>query len=239
MKINAEFVPKHLEKAVDLARNIATFAYLEFTAGNMRMRLVDPGKVVFMDMIFVPDIYKCDEDFKFGINLQMFFKLLRSLDNNETVEIEADAHYMKIIQLGHVHTLVSQELPLPETYQITDFRGYKVQVNTKTFQRYLRALGAVANVAELHYVPASDTLFMESVNSLYRTTFAMDTSATQNQGEDEYRKSFMVKFLEMAIHPGLATNAHLVFGENAVVVEYFHEESCFNTILTVAGYTEA
>lgn len=239
MKINAEFVPKHLEKAVDLARNIATFAYLEFATGNMRMRLVDPGKVVFMDMIIVPEIYKCDEDFKFGVNLQMLFKLLRSLDNNETIEIEADAHYMKIIQLGHIHTLVSQELPLPETYQITDFTGSRIQVNTKTFQRYLRALGAVANVVDLHYVPASDTLFLESVNSLYRTMFAINTSATQNEGEEEYRKSFMVKFLEMAIHPGLATNANIVLGQNALVMEYFDEGSCFTTIVTVAGYTEA
>lgn len=238
MKINAEFVPKHLEKAVDLARNIATFAYLEFTAGNMRMRLVDPGKVVFMDMILTPSTYKCDEEFKFGVNLQMFFKLLRSLDNNDTIEIEADAHYMKIVQLGHVHTLVSQELPLPEPYQITDFTGYKIQVSSKTLQRYLRALGAVANVVELHYVPASDTLFLESVNSLYRTMFAIDTSATQNGGEDEYRKSFMVKFLEMAIHPGLTTNVNLVLGQNALVVEYLDEASCFNTIVTVASYTE-
>lgn len=41
MKAIAEFVPKHLEKAVDVARGIATFATLEFCPSVVRMRVVD------------------------------------------------------------------------------------------------------------------------------------------------------------------------------------------------------
>lgn len=234
MKAIAEFTPFHLEKAVDMARHIATFARLEFSATYIRMRIVDPAKVVHLDMILTPTTYKCDGEFNFGINLQMFYKLFRSLNNNETVEIEVDDNVMKINQVVHYHYLVSHDIPVGQP-EILDFTGPKVRLPTKTLQKYIRALGNIAPAVELHYVPASDTLFLESVNSMYRTLFSVDTSATPNSAE-EYRAQFMIKFLEMGISTGLAETLDLTMGEK--VVTLFYDLSHFSVLVTVAAYTE-
>lgn len=234
MKAVAEFTPLHLEKAIDMARHIATFAILEFTLGYIRMRIVDPAKVVHMDMILTPEIYKCEQEFTFGINLVMFYKLLRSLKNNDTVEIEADENIMKINQVVHYHYLVSHEVPLGRP-EVVDFTGPKVRVSTKTLQKYVRALGNIAPAVEVHYVPASDTLFLESVNSMYRTLFSISTAATPNTGE-EYRAQFMIKFMEMGISTGLGEDVDLTLGESALTL--FYEQERFSVLVTVASYTE-
>lgn len=229
--MQAEFVPKHLEKAVDLARHIATFGRLEFSPSYIRMRIVDPAKIVHFDMIVTPGIMKCDRDFSFGINLQMFYKLLKSLNNDESIEIEADESVMKISQCTHYHHLINQDVP--SILSIINFEGPKINVNTKTFQKYLRALANIAPAIEVHYVPASDTLFLESVNSMYRTLFAVDTGMTPYEGE-EYRKTFMAKFLEMAINPSLADTIDIIMGDS-LVIEYKNDIS---VVVTVAAYTE-
>ena len=109
MKVIAEFTPRHLEKALDLARHVATFGCFEFTVeGMIRLRVTDPAKVVHLDLQLIPDIYKIDQEFRFGVHLNMFYRMLKSLDNERTVEIEADESYMKINQSEHHHTLVAQ-----------------------------------------------------------------------------------------------------------------------------------
>lgn len=231
----AEFAPKHLEKAVDLARHIATFAQLEFTACHVRMRITDPAKVVYMDLILLPATYKCDKETRFGINLQMFYKLLKSLDNDDVVEIEADESVMKINQGSRYHTLISQDIPFP-TPDIIDYTGPRVRLPTKLFQRYIRAIGNIAPAFELNYVPKSDTLFLESVNSMYRTLFSIDTGVTPNDGAGEYRRNFMVKFVEMALNPSLGDNIDLTMGESLMIS---YEVEQMSVIVVVSGYTEA
>lgn len=198
------------------------------------MRIVDPGKAVHMDMILTPETYKCDTEFNFGVNLQMFYKLLKSLRNDETLEVECDGSVMKISQVSHCHTLVHQEIvaSIPE---ILDFTGPKVTLPTKLLQKYLRALGNIAPALELNYVPSADALFLESVNSMYRTLFSIDTGITPNVGEEEYRKRFLVKFFEMAINPSLADNVNLTFGDSLMIN---YEKENLSVLVIVAGYTE-
>jgi hypothetical protein len=234
MKAILQFVPKHFEKAVDLARNVSTFAKLEFSPTTLRMRITDPVKVLHMDLILTPDVYKCDEDFSFGINLQMFYKLLKALDNNQELEIEADESVMKINQLQHYHTLINQEIKSPPSLMETVV-GPKVILGTKLLQRYVRALANAAPVVELHYAPTSDVLFLESVSSMYRTLFSLDTAASPNTC-DEYRKRFILKFLDTAINPSLADKVELTLGDSLVL---HYQSPTVAAWITQASYTEA
>ena len=231
----AEFIPKTLERAVDLARHIATFAELEFTACHVRMRMTDPAKVVYMDLILIPTTYKCDKESRFGINLQMFYKLLKSLDNDEAVEIEADESVMKINQGSRYHTLISQDIPFA-TPDIIDYTGPRVKLPTKMLQRYIRAIGNIAPAFELHYVPGSDTLFLESVNSMYRTLFSIDTGVTPNEDAQEYKHNFMVKFVEMALNPSLSETVELTMGDSLMIA---YDVETVAVFVTVSGYTDA
>lgn len=228
-----EFTPRHLEKAIDVARNIATFGLLEF-GSNIRMRIVDPGKVVHMDLILVPTTTKVEAFFTFGVNLQMFYKILKSLRSDEPIEIEVDSSIMKINQLQHFHTIVSQDVPLVPLDAVV-YTGPKVNLPTKLLQKYIRALGNIAPVLELHYAPSSDTLFLESVNSLYRTLFSIDTGVNPNAGADEYRKQFIIKFIDSAVNPSLSDTIDLIFGD-VLMLGYTKDD--LNVIITVAAYTE-
>jgi hypothetical protein len=234
--IIAEFLPKNLEKALDMARHIATFGHLHFSACHMQLRITDPAKVVHFDLILVPDIYKVEKGVQFGVNLQMFYKLIKSLDGEDTVEIEADDSVMKINQGSKFHTLIHQDIhfPVPEVINLT---GPKVVLPTKMFQKYIRAIGNIAPAFEMHYCARSDLLFLESVNSIYRTLFSIDTGVTPNAVEDEeYRKKFMVKFVEMAINPALSDKIELTLGETLVIS---YDKQSVTVIVTVAGYTDA
>lgn len=235
MKAIVQFVPKHFEKAIDLARCVATFAQLEFSPSKLRVRITDPVKVLHMDLILTPDIYKCESEFCFGVNLQMFYKLLKSLDNNQEVEIEADESVMKINQCQHYHTLISQEISA--SLPIMDaINGPKVVLGTKMLQRYVRALANAAPVVELHYVPTSNCLFLESVSSMYRTLFSLDTTSSPNDYlTEEYRKQFIIKFLDTAISPSLADKVEVTFGD-ALVLHY--TSSNVMVWITQAAYTE-
>ena len=234
MKAVVQFVPKHFEKAIDLARSVATFAKLEFGSA-LRLRITDPVKVLYVDLILTPDVYKCESEFSFGVNLQMFYKLLKSLDNNEEVEIEADESVMKINQCQHYHTLISQDVQLT-TPEVNEVTGPKVILGTKMLQRYVRALANAAPIVELHYAPASSVLFLESVSSMYRTLFSLDTTASPNDYlQEEYRKQFILKFLDAAINPSLSDKVELTLG-SSLVLSY----SCTNLSVVVvqASYTE-
>lgn len=231
----AEFVPKHLEKAIDLARHIATFGHLEFSSSHIRMRITDPAKILHLDLILVPDILKCDADLTFGVNLQMFYKLLKSLDNEQSVEIEADESTMKINQGSRFHTLISQDVT-SQTPELHDFSGPQIILPTKLFQRYIRAIGNIAPAFEMHYVPNSDTLFLESVNSMYRTLFSLDTGISPNDGAEEYRRNFMVKFVETAINPSLADKITLTL-QDSLLVQYNVDDK-LSVVVTIAGYVE-
>lgn len=228
----AAFTPKHTEKAFDMARNVSTFGQLEFTASFIRMRIMDPAKVIHVDVILVPDTYRCDKEFSFGINLQMFYKLLKSLDNNDTVELESDGDVMKISQKGRQHVLIHQDIPFGKP-EILDFTGPQVVVPTKTFLRYIRAIGNIAPAFELHYSPTRNTLSMESVNSIYRTTLSLDTTASPNT--EEFRGSFMVKFVAMGVNPSLADTVKVTMGDS-LVISYQHEK--LSVLVSVAGYTD-
>lgn len=235
MKAIAEFVPKHLEKSIDLARHIATFGKLEFCTDHIRMRVMDPSKVIHMDMILVPDTYKCEAEFSFGINLQMFYKIIRSLENNESVDVVADESVLRIDQTFHHHTLIHQDVPFG-TPATLDFSGPTVTLGTKLLQRYIRALGNVSPAAEFNYVPHSDTLFMESVNSMYRTLFSLDTSSTPNSSDEEYRRSFAIKFLDTAINPSISDTLNLTFGESLMLTYRGNEK--LSVVVVIADYTE-
>lgn len=234
--IFAEFVPKHLEKALDMARHIATFGHLQFSTCHMTLKITDPAKVVHFDLILLPDVYKVEKGVQFGINLQMFYKLIKSLDNEDAVEIEADESVMKINQGSKYHTLIHQDVhfPIPE---MINFSGPKVVLPTKMFQKYIRAIGNIAPAFEMHYSASSDVLFLESVNSMYRTLFSIDTGITPNAVQDEeYRKKFMVKFVEMAINPALADKIELTMGETLLIS---YEKQNMSVVVTVMGYTDA
>lgn len=235
--IFAEFTPKHLEKAVDMARHIATFAQLEFDPSYIRMKITDACKVVFMDMILTPTTYKCETPVTFGINLQIFYKILRSLDNELPVEIEVNGS-LKINQCTNYHTLLNQEVPVAcIAPTITPDSGYCVKLPTKTLQKYVRILGGIAPALEMHYVPLSDTLFLESVSSMYRTLFSIDTSHSPNQGDEEHKAKFLIKFVEMGIAPGLCDNVELTFGQQALWIHYANVE--LDVMVAVGVYTEA
>jgi hypothetical protein len=235
MKAVVEFTPKHFEKAIDMARSIATFGRLEF-GSCIRLRITDPVKVLYMDTILTPDVYKCDHEFTFGINLQMFYKLLKTLDNNDTVEIEADESIMRINQCQHYHTLVNQDIQSCSP-QIADIEGPRVVINTKTLQRYIRALGNVAPVVEANYVPLSNVLFLESVNSMYRTLFSIDTTASPNdEQEEEYRKQFIIKFLDIAVNASLASTVEVCLSDTLVL--HYTPDPSLSIIVAQAAYTE-
>lgn len=233
MKVTAEFVPLHLEKALDVARHVATFARIEFTADLVKMRVLDPAKVVYLELSFLPETYKCDQEFGFGVHLHMLYKLVRSLHNDQSLEIEADESIMKINQCQHYHTLVNQDVPF-DVPEVKGAEGQQVQLPTKLFQKYVRALGNIAPAVEVNYVPASDTLFLESVNSMYRTLFSIDTGVSPNEGQ-EYRKQFMIKFLEVALNPGLADTVTVSFG-HSLGIRY--EQPSLTLEAVVAAYTE-
>lgn len=235
MKATATLVPKHLEKAIDLARNVATFGQLEFTASFVRMRITDPVKVLHLDLLITPDMYKCDTEFAFGINLQMLHKLFKSLDNNEEVQIEADETVMKIHQGLHYHTLLNQPLqtPVPSVEPVV---GPKLVLGTKMFQRYIRALGNAAPVVELHYDPNSNVLFLESVSSMYRTLFSVDTTSSPNDpATGEYRKQFIIRFLDSAINASLADQIELTLGDS---LQLYYNRTNVQVWVTQATYTE-
>lgn len=232
-KAIAQFVPKHFEKAIDLARSVATFGIIEFGLNTIRLRVTDPVKVLHVDLELTPTAYRADAEFNFGANLQMFYKLLKSLDNNEEVEIEADESAMKINQCQHYHTIISQPMDIIHT-TIEPLTGTKLTLNTKMLQRYVRALANAAPVVELHYVPGSSVLFLESVSSMYRTLFSIDTTTSETEGE-EYRKSFILKFLDTAINPSLADKVQLTLGA-ALALSYTTPN--MTVTVTQAGYTE-
>ena len=237
MKVIAEFVPRHLEKALDVARHIATFARLEFTANNLiRMRLIDPAKVVYMDIALYPEQYKSDAEFDFGVNLNMLYKLMRSLDNDQSVEIEADESIMKITQLETQHTIVSQVTPtmVPSVPLTT---GSTVKVPTKLFQKYIRALSLIAPAVEINYVPQADVMFLEAVNSMYRTMFSISTneSPSPDTETEEYRKRFMLKFIEAVINPGLGDFVKMGFGDSLYIA---YKQPNIDVEVLVSAYTE-
>lgn len=237
MKVFAEFIPRHLEKALDMARHLATFARLEFTAHNMmRMRIIDPAKVVYMDIALYPDQYKLDSEFDFGVNLNMFYKLMRSLDSDKPVEIEADESIMKITQLEVQHTMVTQQISnvvpgMPAPQEPT------VKIPTKLLQKYIRALSLIAPAVELNYVPHADVLFLEAVNSMYRTMFSITTSDTPSPDTEteEYRKRFMLKFLEAVINPGLGDFVKMGFGETLCII---YSQPQMEVEVLLSAYTE-
>jgi DNA polymerase III sliding clamp (beta) subunit (PCNA family) len=210
MKVVAEFTPRHLEKALDLARHIATFATIDFKAHAINIRIVDPAKVAYMDLWLYPDMYKCDQEFMFGVNLGMLYKLFRSLDNNTPVEIEADESFLKINQICHHHTLAAFTCPytIPE---IEGVIGPSVDVSSKLLQKYIRSLSHISSSVDMNYDAVSDSLHLESTNSIYRTLFSIDTSDCPNPS-GEYSGRFLLKFMEMAINPGLADKIRLHFG---------------------------
>lgn len=233
MKAFVEFIPRHFEKALDLARHIATFGCIEFIAtGAMRMRVIDPAKVVYMDFELVPETFKLEEEFTFGIHLGMFYKLVKSLDNDQKVEIEVMDNVMKINQCERFHTILSQEVPF-SVPQLELKNGPTVRVGTKLLQKYVRTMANISAVVELNLVPASDTLFLESVNSIYRTLFSINAACPDGE---EYRKQFMVKFVEMGIHPGLGDQIDLVFLEDSLRIYYGQPN--MHVVVIISAYTE-
>lgn len=237
MKIFAEFNAALVEKALDMARSIATFAHFEFSPAYIRMRIADPATVLVMDMILVPDTYKCDVDLSFGVNLLMLYKILRTLDKDESVTLEVDDNVMQISQLKHFHTLARQEVPATPAV-FSQAVGPKIKVETKLLQKYIKALGNIGSVVDINYAPASDCLFLESVNSMYRTLFTIDTSASPVEQQEEYRNEFLLKFLDIAVHAGLSPTVDLTFGTNILQIAYEDLGQNLSIIFLLSGGVE-
>lgn len=234
MTVHAEFIPKHFEKALDVARHIATFALLEFKADSVRIKIVDPAKVMYMDINLFPTTYKIDQETSFGVNLAMLYKLMHSLDNNEMVEIDADESKMALTQIGHRHEIAHQ----PLQYDIPTLKesvGPVVKVQSKIFQKYIRALSNVAPVMEVTYEPLVDTMFLEGINSIYRTLFTLSTEGDNEAWPQTYKNRFVLKFIESAINPGLADFIELHLGESICIT---YERDTLKVAITVANYTE-
>lgn len=235
MNVFAEFVPKHFEKALDIARHVGSYARLEFRPENMRLCVMDPAKAVYMDTYLFPQTYKIDKEFCFGINLNMMYKLIKSLDNNIPIEIEANEEKVVLTQIGHRHEFGNQTLQydVPEMKNVV---GPVIRLDTKSFQKHVRALSNVSPVFELSYDPASDSMFMESVNSIYKTTFAVDTSDSNNEAWPEpYKNQFLVKLVETVINPSLGDKIWLELGE-FLMVRY--EKEGVHVGIIIANYTE-
>jgi hypothetical protein len=235
MKAALEFDAKDLERSIDLVRHIASFARITFSTNHLSIRVVDPAKVTCMDIYLYPSIMKCDFEFEFGINVGMFYKLIKSMDPTQPVEIEADESVMKLSSCGEntaCHTLVSQQVPTA-TLQIPRVQGPSMTVSAKAFQKYVRALAHISPAVELNFIPIAGVLFMESLNSMYRTIFSLNTAATET-GE-EYRKSFMAKFLEISINPSLSDDIELIFGD-ALGLHYKTET--VEVDVQISAYTE-
>ena len=232
--ISAEFTPYHLHKALDVARHIATFGCLEFTADNrIRMRMIDPAKVIYMDFYITPDTYKCDSEFTFGVNLHMFYKIIKSLHPDHSIEIEADETVMKITQASHciAHTIVAQQLPFPVP-DMEPVDAPSVIVPTKQLQTYVHSLSMISPSTCLSVFPTSNLLILESINTMYRTVYSIPVAADT---DSEYIRRFPVKFLEMAISPSLGDTVTL-FLDSGIRLHYSNRN--LEADVTVASYTE-
>lgn len=235
MNAFAEFTPKHFEKALDIARHIGSYAKLHFATDFLRMTVIDPAKAMYMDTHLIPTTYKTDKELAFGVNLNMMYKLIKSLDNNLPVEIEANEEKMTITQIGHRHELTNQTLQ----YDVPEMKttiGPLIKLDTKTFQKYVRTLSNVSPIFEVAYDSTADILFLESVNSMYRTVFAINTEDSKNEAWPEaYKKQFMTKFVEAAINPSLGDTIQLEMGE---FLQIRYEKEGLHVALTIANYTE-
>lgn len=235
MNVYAEFTPKHFEKALDIARHIASYAKLEFLAESVRMTAIDPAKVMYMHTSLFPTTYKLDKELTFGINLNMMYKLMKSFDNNIPIEMEVLEEKMVITQIGHRHELSNQPLQydIPEIKSVT---GPVLELETKLFQKHVRALSNVSPVCEISYDSASNSLFLESVNSLYRTLFAVNTEKSNNDAwPTPYKNRFIVKFIESAVNPSLGDTILLELGD-FLLIRY--QKEGMQVAVTVANYTE-
>lgn len=234
MNVYAEFTPKHFEKALDIARHLASFAKLDFSAEHVRLTVIDPAKVMYMDTYLFPTTYKIDMELAFGINLNMMYKLIRSLDNNLPIEMEVSTDKMIITQIGHRHELSNQTLQY-ELPQMKSIVGPVVKLDTKTFQKYIRTLGNVSPVFEITYDSKDNTLLLESVNSMYRTLFAIVTEDNNEAWPNLYKKQFVAKFVDSAINPSLGDNIWLELGD---FMQIRYEKEGVHVGVTIADYTE-
>lgn len=235
MNVYAEFTPKHFEKAVDIARHIASYAKLEFGAEAVHMTAIDPAKAMYLHTELVPQTYKIDNEVVFGVNINMFYKLLKSLDNNIPIEVEIQEDKMTITQIGHRHELLNQptEYEVPTIQQIS---GPVVTLDTKLFQKHIRALSNVSQIIEIGYDQNSSSLFLESYNSLYKTLFAVNTENSPNEAwPGVYSNRFLVKFIESAINPSMGDKVDVHLG-NFMMLQYRHEGLFVN--VTISNYTE-
>lgn len=233
MNAFVEFTPKHFEKALDIARHLASYAKLDFTADCVRMTAMDPAKAMYMETCLFPTTYKTDKLFAFGINLNMMYKLIRSLDNNMPVEIEATPEKMAITQIGHRHELSNQTLQY-DVPKIEPGTGPVVKLVTKDFQKYMRTLGNVSPIFEISYDSASGSLFLESVNSMYRTLFSVAVGDNEAWPEP-YKQQFVTKFVDSAINPSLGDEFSLELG---TFLQVRYEKDGVYANITISNYTE-
>lgn len=234
MNAYVEFTPKHFEKALDIARHLASFAKLDFRAEHVRMTVIDPAKAMYMDTYLFPTTYKTDRELVFGINLNMMYKLIKSLDNNLPIEMEVSPDKMTIIQIGHRHELSNQTLQY-EVPQLKSVVGPVVKLDTKTFQKYVRTLANVSPVFEITYDSDSKSLMLESVNSMYRTLFAIVTDDENESWPQLYKRQFVAKFVDSAINPSLGDQISLQLGD---FLQIRYEKEGTHVGVTIANYTE-
>lgn len=238
MKAYTEFIPGSLEKVLDTARNVDTFGNLLFTANrSIYLRLVNPAKTLCMDICLTPSLYRCDEDFSFGVHLPTFYKLIKALDKNATMSWELEEDRMTVRQ-GTTHfTILSQgQLPVLPAISFEIEKPISFVVNTKTFQRYVKAVGTISPTLRLKC--KGDLLQFEADTSLYQTHMDMPlTHGLIADHEEPYEKVFMVKFVEALLNPGIADTMTITLGPTEIALVYNSSEGPMVAGMVMA-YTE-
>jgi DNA polymerase III sliding clamp (beta) subunit (PCNA family) len=216
MKAFFEFVPQHLDRILDIARRISNYAVFDFGVDGVRIRTTDTGKTMYLETRIASSTYKCDEEFQFVVALEFFYPMVRTLDATQATTVEADETFMRLQQSdGKTHVLGAEtnvrfELPhyvLPED-------GIRIRINAKQFQRYLRSIARISPMVTLSV--RKDKMTMETVNSQYRTSLALEATFQGEGGTNPYA----VKLLDTLVHTGLGKDLDMRFQPDCLYICY-------------------
>ena len=239
----AEFEPAKLEKILDMLRHIASFANLNFQSdGFITMRLVDPAKVLYAELAFTDmGVYKCEREGSFGVHLPFFYKLVKSLQRDQSVYIEVDGDIMQVTQ-GHSRYSIqnNQTVKNPAKIDCSGPGDFSAAVPTKVLQRYVRTLGNISPSVRISVDPNADQVLFDAGNSMYQTSMAI-----KMEGDDggrilvpatkKYTNQFLYKFVELAINPAVDEYVELQLGSNLCIS---YDTGSYCLAFAIAPYTE-
>lgn len=234
MKAFAEFVPGRLAKVIDMARNVASFANLDFRAnGEIELRLVDPAKIVYVDIRITPTVYKCDTEFSIAVQLSTFYKLIKSLDPESGMTWTADETSLHIAQTALSFVVIAEgTTPSPPSMQFGVGNVVSCVANTKLFQRYTKAVAMISPTVRLKYMEA--LLEFGAETSLYKTKMALDVESDDLR---EYEGLFLVKFVDSILNTGISDKIEIRMSPKDLTIVY-RDVAGISVSATVMAYTE-